>query len=629
MAQVFNFVERFSQVSDTSVAGKSASEMTAQARGIDPLTTAAIINGTDKYGYHDYTPNYFRVLKHLRDRPLRLLEIGVGGYSDEDRGGESLAVWRDFFPMAQVTGLDIQKKTLPLGPRVHIVQGSQVDAEFLASVEAARGPFDVILDDGSHRNEHVVETFRLLFPGLVPGGIYLIEDVQTSFFPRFGGSLELTQPNSVGLFAQAMTQLSGDRDGIFDDVASIERFHNMIVIHKSPASGARRNLDASPHLLRAGEGIGDRPVKVALVGGAKLPAAFAGRDVEIIQPDWSAEWGQGPLAGLDLIVAELDTPKRSKKSSRSAGGAKVGEDTLRSLIGALRTDGGVLVVTATDPARDLAADSPVMQFAQQRFIEVDHREMRVHFPDVAIDELATQIHTIERTPDALLFVKAPNDWPSNFGYDARNPQAAEALANIRAVLAHSDVEGGLVQLLQIENRFGTPEDTRALEEKLGSMGATARRYFEHAVAQAQRRHDQARVGALLTRALENYPADPGFSAGMARHLIAERRQEDAMRVLKEGLAKTPSHRVLNQLMSKVLVAQGDIEAALPFAREAAARTPRDQRPPLQARYAKMLTQVGKWAEAERYAARAVDVTPNNDELLAALEYVRTRKPDLQ
>jgi hypothetical protein len=47
---------------------------------LDPLTQLAIKHGTDKWGPHFYTPVYHKLFAHLRERPLRLLEIGVGGY---------------------------------------------------------------------------------------------------------------------------------------------------------------------------------------------------------------------------------------------------------------------------------------------------------------------------------------------------------------------------------------------------------------------------------------------------------------------------------------------------------------------------------------------------------------------
>ena len=191
---------------------------------LDPLSRMAVLNGTDKFGYHCYTPNYHKLFHRWRDRELKILEIGVGGYQDEDRGGQSLATWRDYFPRGEVTGIDIQKKVLDFGPRVAIRQGSQVDPDFLKALVAERGPFDLIVDDGSHRNEHVVETFALLFPTLKPGGIYVVEDVQTSFMPRFGGSLDLAAPNSVGFFRDL---IAAPPEG----VAAMERFHNMVAVH--------------------------------------------------------------------------------------------------------------------------------------------------------------------------------------------------------------------------------------------------------------------------------------------------------------------------------------------------------------------------------------------------------------
>ncbi|RMF37803.1 MAG: tetratricopeptide repeat protein [Alphaproteobacteria bacterium] len=208
---------------------------------IDPLTELAIRHGTDKFGFHDYTPNYWQLFRDWRERPVRMLEIGVGGYADSDRGGESLAMWRDFFPEGRILGIDIQEKQLDLGPRVAIRQGSQVDPEFMHGLEAEFGPFDIIVDDGSHRNEHVIETFELMFPGLASPGIYVVEDTQTAFHPRFGGSLELTQPNSVGYFADLFVRVDhmeidafhgGGPDPVASTVRAMHRFHNMIAVEK-------------------------------------------------------------------------------------------------------------------------------------------------------------------------------------------------------------------------------------------------------------------------------------------------------------------------------------------------------------------------------------------------------------
>ncbi len=199
---------------------------------IDPLSRLSVKYGTDKFGPHDYTPKYHYLLSHLRDVPLRMMEIGVGGYNDPNVGGASLQVWRDYFRAGTIVGIDIEKKTLDLGPRISVEQGSQVDDLFLKKMIAQHGPFDIILDDGSHENSHVVESYKLLFEMLRPGGFYIVEDVQTAFFPQYGGSLELTAPNSVRFFADLMTALVEDRPEA-QDIAKIWRFHNIVAIQKT------------------------------------------------------------------------------------------------------------------------------------------------------------------------------------------------------------------------------------------------------------------------------------------------------------------------------------------------------------------------------------------------------------
>ena len=130
-----------------------------------------------------YLPIYERTLAGFRSQPLRFLEIGV------DRGG-SLQAWRRYFgPEATLVGIDINPTCAeydnpPDGTHVRI--GSQEDARFLRSVVDEFGFFDVIVDDGSHFTSHVIDSFRFLFPhGLAAGGVYLVEDLQTSYWRHY------------------------------------------------------------------------------------------------------------------------------------------------------------------------------------------------------------------------------------------------------------------------------------------------------------------------------------------------------------------------------------------------------------------------------------------------------------
>jgi hypothetical protein len=208
---------------------------------IDPLTRLAIKHGTDKWGPHFYTPVYHELFSKFRDRPIRLLEIGVGGYDVKILGGASLAMWADYFSNGQITGIDSAEKRLDLNPRVKLFRGSQEDPAFLKQVCSERGPFNIVIDDGSHVPEHVVLSFDLLFSSLAGGGMYVIEDVQTAFWPNFGGSI----PDggvTVKLARTVIGCLNHAEIAIADpyhsfplyakEIKALRAFHNLLVIEK-------------------------------------------------------------------------------------------------------------------------------------------------------------------------------------------------------------------------------------------------------------------------------------------------------------------------------------------------------------------------------------------------------------
>jgi len=208
---------------------------------IDPLTRLAVKHGTDKWGPHFYTPLYHKLFSPLRDRPIRLLEIGVGGYGLKTVGGASLAMWADYFSKGEITGIDIAEKRLTLNPRAKLLRGSQDDPIFLRKVCDERGPFDIIIDDGSHVPKHVVASFHFLFPAVADGGMYVIEDVQTAFWPQFGGSaadggetLKLARTvieclNHAEIIA---VDPSHSFPSFAKQIKALRAFHNMLVIDK-------------------------------------------------------------------------------------------------------------------------------------------------------------------------------------------------------------------------------------------------------------------------------------------------------------------------------------------------------------------------------------------------------------
>ncbi len=156
--------------------------VTRYGGGGDLLEIFANHRGHVVHKWHHYLPLYERYLSPFRGKPLRFLEIGVS------KGG-SLDMWRAYFgPDATIFGIDVDPACAGLNGRSAQVRiGSQCDEAFLESVVDEMGGIDVVLDDGSHRMPHIARTLRALFPRLVDGGIYMIEDLHTAYWPRRGG----------------------------------------------------------------------------------------------------------------------------------------------------------------------------------------------------------------------------------------------------------------------------------------------------------------------------------------------------------------------------------------------------------------------------------------------------------
>lgn len=206
------------------------------------LTSIAKKYGTDKAGSHFYTTHYETHFNKFRDAKIKLLEIGVGGYEYPDKGGKSLRMWKEYFKNGSIFGIDIHDKHLLEEDRIKTFRGSQIDAEFLKSVMSETGSADIIIDDGSHLNKHVITSFKILFPFLNTGGIYVIEDVQTSYWPNHGGSsFNLKKSGTTINFFKHLTDCLNYEE--FDNpyykptyfdkhIVSINFYHNIIFIHK-------------------------------------------------------------------------------------------------------------------------------------------------------------------------------------------------------------------------------------------------------------------------------------------------------------------------------------------------------------------------------------------------------------
>ena len=116
---------------------------------------------------------------------MTFLEIGVS------RGG-SLQMWQRYFgPLARIVGIDINKECKQHeSPGIDIRIGDQSDPVFLQSIIDEFGVPDIVLDDGSHKMHHIIQTFNYLYQKLPKNGVYMVEDLHTAYWEEFGGGLE-------------------------------------------------------------------------------------------------------------------------------------------------------------------------------------------------------------------------------------------------------------------------------------------------------------------------------------------------------------------------------------------------------------------------------------------------------
>lgn len=208
----------------------------------ESLTALARHFRTDKWGRrHRYTPHYERHLGHLKNERFTLLEIGIGGYRRDQEGGASLRMWQEYFPRAQIFGLDIEDKSFVDGERITTYQGSQTDEAVLGKIVEDAENLQVIIDDGSHRSKHTRRTFEILLPALPIGGVYAIEDLQTSYWERYGGSRDLNADDtSMAMIKSLLDDLNYEE---YTDVeyqptqnqayvVGVHAYHNLVFIDK-------------------------------------------------------------------------------------------------------------------------------------------------------------------------------------------------------------------------------------------------------------------------------------------------------------------------------------------------------------------------------------------------------------
>jgi hypothetical protein len=135
---------------------------------------------TDKVTHHGYHRFYPQYLEPIRLAASGMLEIGVLEQA-------SSYLWKDYFPKAHIYGVDIGDK-VSNDPRITYLKADQsVEKDLLRVIQSIQHPVQFIIDDGSHIPQHQIATFNLFFDKLLqPGGVYIVEDIETSYWTKGG-----------------------------------------------------------------------------------------------------------------------------------------------------------------------------------------------------------------------------------------------------------------------------------------------------------------------------------------------------------------------------------------------------------------------------------------------------------
>ena len=199
---------------------------------------------TDKDFTHNYyTAVYEQYLSPIKDDVKLVCEVGIGGFWEAVGWlpGNSLRVWRDYFPNAEILGLDIVKHdNLDDLDRITIDWLDQSKRDLVIEYSSKLKDYDFIIDDGSHNVYDQQITFAHFFKSLKSGGIYVLEDLHSSIevnipekaqlwgwgIPGFITPLEILEH-----FEKTGEIISDNLDEeekkyLQDNIASVKVFHN-------------------------------------------------------------------------------------------------------------------------------------------------------------------------------------------------------------------------------------------------------------------------------------------------------------------------------------------------------------------------------------------------------------------
>jgi hypothetical protein len=177
-----------------------------------------------RYAHTNFDRFYPEHLEKYRTKVFKMLEIGL------DTGAGSL-LWQEYFPCVEMVGLEYaaDKVATTGAAAIKTIQGDQGDAVFMSGsfMQQSGGQFDVIIDDGGHHYEHQRTSYEILFEkALNPGGLYLLEDIETSYWSQgrdlYGNPVTRggqSEPNTIVNHFKAMVDVINKK--FYDNTATV------------------------------------------------------------------------------------------------------------------------------------------------------------------------------------------------------------------------------------------------------------------------------------------------------------------------------------------------------------------------------------------------------------------------
>lgn len=196
-----------------------------------------------------YFEIYDRHFSRFRGKSISLLEFGV-------LHGGSLQMWKYYFGgQAKIYGVDIDPRCASLAEEnITILLGDQESKESLRGIKNSLPKFDIIIDDGGHTMMQQINTFEEMYEHLNDGGIYLCEDLHTSYWPgHFGGGFR--NPGTFIEYSKRLIdQLNAwySRDAGFSvdeftrNAFSLHYYDSILVIEKRPMTTPIARMKGKP-----------------------------------------------------------------------------------------------------------------------------------------------------------------------------------------------------------------------------------------------------------------------------------------------------------------------------------------------------------------------------------------------